>query len=259
MNIDWCITELSAYIELADKYESKAFTARGDYVGDRALKPLADELREREPIIQRILNAVQPGLGKQQLIRRGAYGLYTSKGRDAAKYALGYLKRRAEVEANLRSPAPRMSADRLHPWVWQAARTLWETKHYREAVQAASTSLNAHLQELTGRRDVFDSDLITQCFSASDPEPGKPRLRWPGEPTDAEYKAMQSGLRALGQGAFMTIRNRATHDLEELGEHEALERLATLSLLCRWIERCSLVSAPVPEDHRTSAAQALGA
>ncbi len=159
------------------------------------------------------------------------------------KQSLGILLRQNEIEENLSSPAPQLRADLLHPWVWDPAKSLWEAHHYREAVQAASTSVNAHIQALTDRRDVFDSDLITQCFSTNDPEPGKPRLRWPRDPTDAEFKAMQNGLRALGQGAFMTIRNRATHDLDELTEHEALERLATLSLLCRWIEACTLVQA----------------
>ena len=87
---------------------------------------------------------------------------------------------------------------------------------------------------------MFDSDLILQTFSDTEPQENKPRLRWPGRPGDAEFKAMMVGIRAYGQGAFMTITNRSTHDLKELTKSEALERLAALSLFCRYVEQCSL-------------------
>lgn len=55
------------------------------------------------------------------------------------------------------------------------------------------------------------------------------------------------GLRQLAPGIQMTIRNSAAHGLGELDEQLALERLATLSLLARWVEDCEVVRAP-PEQ-----------
>lgn len=55
---------------------------------------------------------------------------------------------------------------------------------------------------------------------------------------------MNSGLLAFAPGVQMTIRNSAAHGLGELDEQSALERLATLSLLARWVDECDLAKAP---------------
>lgn len=48
----------------------------------------------------------------------------------------------------------------------------------------------------------------------------------------------------LGAGCFAGIRNPATHeDRLDLTEQVALEQLATLSLLARWIDNCEVESA----------------
>ena len=52
---------------------------------------------------------------------------------------------------------------------------------------------------------------------------------------------MNDGLRQYAPGVQMTIRNPATHAAEALPEQDALERLATLSLLARWVSECDLV------------------
>jgi hypothetical protein len=41
----------------------------------------------------------------------------------------------------------------------------------------------------------------------------------------------------------MAIRNPATHSTDDLAEQEALEQLAVLSTLARWIDGCELVEA----------------
>lgn len=54
---------------------------------------------------------------------------------------------------------------------------------------------------------------------------------------------MNDGLRQLTPGVQMTIRNSATHDTGQMPEQLALERLATLSLLARWVDECDLIEA----------------
>ncbi|WP_353953723.1 TIGR02391 family protein [Knoellia sp. S7-12] len=113
----------------------------------------------------------------------------------------------------------------------------------RRSGPASGHLLNAHAHDLTGRRDVSDSGLMAQVFSLSPPEPGKPRLRWPGDDSDLNVKAMRTGLLQFSQGCFMAIRNPMTHSTDENVEQKALEQLAVLSMLARWIEEWELVEA----------------
>lgn len=93
----------------------------------------------------------------------------------------------------------------------------------------------------TGRNDIAETSLWQELFSASSPTEGKPRLRWPSDPVDREVKNMNDGLRQFAPGAQMLIRNTATHNTQAMSEQDALERLATLSLLARWVSECQLV------------------
>jgi uncharacterized protein (TIGR02391 family) len=120
---------------------------------------------------------------------------------------------------------------------------LWRDGHYRSAVAASAEALIGQVKSLTGRNDIAETSLWQEAFSEKPPEMGKPRLRWPGSPTDRNVKSMADGLRQFAPGVQMTIRNGVAHGTEELGEQLALEMLATLSLLARWLDECSLVEA----------------
>ncbi len=142
--------------------------------------------------------------------------------------------RRAEAEA-----PPTIGAASMHPLIWGAARPLWVDGHFRQAISAAAESLIAQVKARAGRYDVADTPLWQQTFSEKAPEPGKARLRWPGDPTaNQDVKNMNDGLRFFAPGVQMLIRNPATHSIDEMAEQEALERLAVLSLLARWVEQC---------------------
>lgn len=118
---------------------------------------------------------------------------------------------------------------------------LWESGHYRQAVQAAATAVNAHAQTRLGRRDVADDKLIQEAFSDKDSQPGKPRLRCPGDPADPTVQSRQRGALSFGVGCFFAIRNPATHEHEEWPDHFALECLAAFSILARWISEWEIV------------------
>jgi len=94
----------------------------------------------------------------------------------------------------------------------------------------------------TGRHDVSDVTLMAQAFSLSAPEPGKPRLRWPGDDDNLTVKAMRIGILNVAQGVYSAIRNPAIHGTGELPRQVAFEQLATLSTLARWIDGCELVT-----------------
>jgi hypothetical protein len=147
------------------------------------------------------------------------------------------MTRKAEAEA-----PPAIGPEALHPLIWGAAARLWKDGHPRQAVAAAADALVQQVKSRTGRTDVADTHLWQETFSTRDPEPGRPRLRWPGDPHDRAVKTMNDGLRQLAPGAQLTIRNPAVHNSDDMTEQEAYERLATLSLLARWTDRCGLES-----------------
>lgn len=144
--------------------------------------------------------------------------------------------------------APSLDPLGFHPLVWSAAQRLWNDGHAREAVRAAAETASFNMKQLTGRSDADDTSLWQQAFSDKPAEPGKPRLRWRGDPTDLNVKNMNAGLRQFAPGVQMTIRNPATHVTEEVEEQEALERLAVLSVLMRFLDGCDLVETPRDTD-----------
>ncbi|ANQ74431.1 TIGR02391 family protein [Rhodococcus sp. 008] len=135
---------------------------------------------------------------------------------------------------------PQVSAASMHPLVWSAAERLWRGEHYRQAVTNAAEALASHIKTLTGRNDVSETAIWQETFAEGAPLPGKPRLRWPGDPNARYVKTMNVGMRFFSSGAQMTIRNSAAHGVDEMSEQEAIERLATLSLLARWVDQCEL-------------------
>lgn len=163
--------------------------------------------------------------------------------RDAVIHAISMIEQADDMRAHMDSLAPMLSADHLHPWVWEPARALWRDGHYRAAIQTAGIGLDAELQDLARRRDVTGTRLVGQALSNDPPEPGKPRLRVPDQGNDETTRSAQNGLRDLGTAAMMLVRNVATHTLDDLSEHDALERMAVLSLFARQVNECELVEA----------------
>lgn len=168
--------------------------------------------------------------------------------RDASKRLIARIDSYEEVEALIEGQdvSPRLAGSQLHKLVWAAASAQWTTGHHQEAVFAAAKAVNSMLQSRTDRRDVSDVKLVREAFSESSPTSGKPRLRFPQIEDDQTRESMRQGVMSFGVGCFQAIRNPAGHlpnDQHELSEQAALERLAALSLLARWIEEAELEQA----------------
>jgi Protein of unknown function (Hypoth_ymh) len=88
------------------------------------------------------------------------------------------------------------------------------------------------------------TSLVGSVFSASDPTPDTPRLRFDGfDPVGSDgWKSAHDGAAAFGRGCFLRIRNLYTHH-EGDTDQEDLEALAALSLLARWIDGAEVVKA----------------
>jgi uncharacterized protein (TIGR02391 family) len=225
---------LEAFDELVTAYWNVRY-ANGDTSDERK------RLFEAEPTVVKILHRLDPQLLDTEVLGENEWqGLTVNV--NQVRRGIGILADMDEWTTRLAPDAPSLLADRFHPWVWDAARTFWESAHYRAAVHAAATSINAHLQDKLGRRDLADAKLVQEAFSDKAPEAGKPRLRIPGDQTDPGVQTRQRGALQLGQGAYFAFRNPAAHETGDLAEQDALEQLATFSVLARLIDQCQVVS-----------------
>jgi hypothetical protein len=119
------------------------------------------------------------------------------------------------------------------PWKWCS-----------DVCRSGSGERAATGSSVSSRHDVSDSDLFMQSFDPKDPVTGKPRLRFPGDRTSPTWRARQEGAKYLAAGASMAIRNDAAHeDTVDWSEQEALEHLAVLSVVARWVDECEVESA----------------
>lgn len=125
--------------------------------------------------------------------------------------------------------------------MWEPAAPLWGAEARQDAVLAAARTVNRRLQQKLGRHDIGEMDLCMQAFDMKDPVAGKPRLRFDGDHNTPTWRARQEAAKYLAAGAFLALRNVAAHEDEVTWtEQEALEHLATLSVLARWIEQCTV-------------------
>jgi len=234
VNYQWMEEKLTAYYSLLRDYAVGG--APGGWWPENETK---SELRRKEPTARQILKRLDPDLADFE--SEGLEGPYGAM--HAIERGLGILADQEEWAANLAPEGPVIAADQLHPWVWASASTLWDSGHYRQAVQAAATAINAKTQAKLGRRDVSDDKLMQDAFSENPPQPGQPRLRCPGDPADQTIRSRQRGALQFAVGCFFAIRNPASHEEGEWEPQVAIECLAALSVLARWIDEWEVVSA----------------
>lgn len=146
-----------------------------------------------------------------------------------------------------RSDLPAFSPAFMHRTVWAGAAPSWLAHQYRVAVREGTEALTAHWKHQLGRHDVDGTAFWQQALSSEPAQPGKPRLRWPGDQEDRTARSIRGGLEPLARslsglatGLTQTVRNPATHSRDELTEQEAMESLAALSLLGRLLDQCEI-------------------
>lgn len=101
--------------------------------------------------------------------------------------------------------------------------------------------MNAEAQTKAGRRDISETDLFKQVFSSDPPRPGAPRLRPRGDDGGKSAVSIRRGVSAFAEGCYAAIRNPLSHeDGVDLPEQEALEQLAALSVLARWVDESTV-------------------
>lgn len=194
-------------------------------------------------IVEQILDRVIPGWRTETYpgIGRAPYAQH----REATTRAISQLEAEDELAAHLGEAGPQLAGASLHPWVWDAASSLWQSAHYRDAVGAAARSLNAHTQTKLGRRDESEAKLLQDAFSTKPPVAGHPRLRLMTDDGSDTFANRHEGAGALARGVFVGIRNPLAHEVDEdeLLESVALEYLAAFSVLARWVDDAAVDAA----------------
>ena len=206
-----------------------------------------------QPLIEKIAREVDPGSAGSlgETWNTGALRWELNGAINTTIRLVGILKNR-DIEERIFGPiGPTLAASGLHPWVWHAAVNLWDGGHYKQAVNAAAAAVEEQTQLELDRGDLSGADLYTQAFKAGKvgETPDGRRLRFPhlDELTEdgkrnQSWVSAHEGAMHFGRGCAQGIRNLNAHGTGELPEQEALEYLAALSVLARWVDACE----PVP-------------
>lgn len=234
MDTEWAIKELETFLELTRQVPHQNDPSSGVFVLGKRMASSSSAAAEAAHVVEQILDqALRGWRAALPSPDRDYRGL-----REQAARGRAALHRQAEIEAKLGDAAPRVNLGALHPWVWDAARTLWADGHRALAVQQAAIAVNAQAKAKLRRRDVSETPLFQQAFSSDAPTPSAPRLRIDGyDAGDTSSKNRQRGAMALSEGLYAAIRNPLGHELApEWTEDIALEMLAAFSMLARWVD-----------------------
>lgn len=237
INVEWALEQLDDFIRATTVHHvppPSGVISAGSY----RTADSEEEVVKRAQVAEQILERVLPGWRSLEVSTgRKKWALH----HEASVRARENLRRQEEIRKNLGDDAPELSAAKLHPWVWDGASSLWQSGHFREAVEAAIRKLNAETQNKLGRRDVSETDLFNQAFSEQVPAAGKPRLYRMKNDGSSTFKSVQRGARTFAEGVFAGIRNPLAHEADqEMPEQQALEYLAALSVLSRWVDESTL-------------------
>ena len=237
----WAIAQLDDFI-VATTPHHVASPPGVISVGTYQTASSEEEVLKKAQIVEQILDRLIPDWRKLDVdTRRKRWELH----RQAAVRAREEVSRGEEVRQNLGDDAPEISAAKLHPWVWSGAASLWKSGHYRSAVEDAAKKVNAETQNRLGRRDISETKLFQEAFSEKAAEPGKSRLRRMKPDRSDTYRSLQRGAMALAEGIYAGIRNPFNHeDPSDINEQLALEYLAALSVLARWVDESEVEANP---------------
>jgi Protein of unknown function (Hypoth_ymh) len=231
VNNEWAMGQLRQFVKMAAVAETTGYGYR--YTASE------EQIIAEVQVIEQILVRVVPDW-EVRIKGHEADFDHWDKYRQVAHRALAQLERQQELTDNLGESAPNLNAAQMHRWIWDSARSLWESKHFREAVAAAAVKVNAETQNKVGRYDLSETKLFQEVFSLKLSEPKKPRLRLMPDDGSDTYKSLQEGAIAFATGCYRAIRNPTAHVPGKLPEAEALEQLAAFSVLARWVDGAEL-------------------
>jgi len=245
MNRPWMREQLEAYAGLCEEAELSRQQRRQAgiaFMMADAEASIRDRVVMAEPTIAEILARMDLALRADwdRLLRPALVADYGSR-RALAIRAIGVLDSQVAAEEHLRPDGPMLLAEQLHPWVWGAAWPLWQAGARGLAVEQSAKTLVARAQQKTGLYSQTDRELMEGLWSERPATKEQPRLRLPRGPNTKTWESQQEGARSLSRACFTGMRNVASHHLDPgWSEAEALEYLACLSVLARWVDEAEV-------------------
>ena len=219
---------------------------RGDS-GSRSARghPTHKALQRLEPVVEDLARAIESDSSRHSPPSRLVYtsGMWSwSMHVSWTERLVGILENRSLRDELFTPAGPRLAASQLHWWVWNAAVALWDDGHYREAVQAAATAVEQETKRKVDRGDLSGGNLYLDVFMPGG-KPGERRLRFVNIEeytadgnTTQDWTSAHRGAAFFGQGCSQGIRNLVSHNTDDVDEQVALEHLAALSVLARWVD-----------------------
>lgn len=115
----------------------------------------------------------------------------------------------------------------FHPLVVEASKSLFESRHYTDAIFAAFKAVENFVLKKTGL-SIYGKDLMAQVFNEDDPIIKLNELKTKSNRNE------QVGFKFLFMGAYVGIRNPKAHgEATQLDPYKTLEYLGFASLLMR--------------------------
>jgi len=243
-DVDAALARVRDFIALLERNHA-AYGATGtSSAASPELTATDNEIQEQLPLIRQIAARADVGLADKLKRDGGGYSWSYYRIEEVCRQLAGLLGSVEETQRILGPAGPKLAAANLHPWIWNAAVSLWDGGYRREAVQAAAQALfDSHLPAKLGvPRGKSAKELIAQAFSTDPPAAGSPRLRLTDytQPSP-DWTSQHEGARFFGMGCAQLIRNLVAHGAQP-DEQTALEQLASLSLLARLIDRAKKVT-----------------
>ncbi|MFI9558914.1 TIGR02391 family protein [Nonomuraea endophytica] len=248
INHQWVLAEWDRFLKMSERVKTDEVRGQQSVYRFAASE---EEVRRQASVVRQAILAVFPA-GNFDFHTYRSFAVQVKTLRELVNELIPLVERSEEIEENITDDdqGPVISANSLHPWVWDAARPHWESGNYRAALHAAATNVNSRLRKKLGRHDVSEGKAIQQAFSIEDAVVDRPRLRLASKEDPDNFKSVQVGTINFGCGLFSAVRNPVAHladDDHDVDEQEALESLAAFSLLARWIDRATLETMTFPE------------
>ena len=216
------------------------------------------KLLRLQPLVEEIGGEIDPSEPSDRFKLHSGDPWEWTRARDAAQRLVGILTQTERRQSIMGNKGPALVASALHPWVWNAAVGLWDDGHYGSAVFEAAKILEHRTQVKLEPSSLIGSELFRKAFSLEPPRPDEPRLRLThidseqeGSTHSKSWTAAHEGARHFGMGCAEGIRNPQAHGSDTIVEQDALEQLAALSVLARWVDTSEVSRAPTAPDQES--------
>lgn len=192
------------------------------------------QISRSRPVIESIMLAIDPDTAIDELNRKGSEGFAAPI--DQCDRLIGLIENAPLVRDIIGNPEPLLlCASGLEANVIKEVILQWKLGYYSEAICQVYLKLERKAQQKLGEEKT-GTNLWEKCFAM------KGGLKISGQIGTAEtQKSERQGVQRLAQSVSLLVSNPIVHtpsDEKNLSEEEALEYLAMLSSLSRWLDRC---------------------